>query len=129
MKQRILPFAFAGAIGFVVDAGLLLVAAPLLGAFGGRALSFAAAVLTTWLINRNFAFADRAVSSGKGREFLHYFLAMLPGAAVNWLVYGVVVALIGMNAVGLVLAVAGGSIAGMTTNLFAADRLVFRSRR
>ncbi len=129
MKQRIVPFAVAGAIGFAVDAGLLLVAAPALGAFGGRLVSFAAAVLTTWMINRNFAFADKAAHTGKIREFLRYFLAMLPGAAVNWLVYGVVVALTGGDSSGLVLAVAGGSLAGMTTNLIAADRLVFRDRR
>lgn len=129
MKQRILPFAIAGAIGFAVDAGLLLVAAPALGAFGGRLVSFAAAVLTTWTINRNFAFADKAAKTGKVREFLTYLVAMLPGAAVNWLVYGIVVALTGGEAVGLVLAVASGSIAGMTTNLVAADRLVFRTKR
>lgn len=128
MKKRILPFAIAGAIGFLVDAGLLLLAAPAMGAFGGRLLSFAAAILTTWLINRNFAFADRAVKTGKRREFLFYFLAMLPGAAVNWLVYGIVIALAGEDAVGLTLAVAGGSLAGMATNLVAADRLVFRDR-
>lgn len=128
MKQRILPFAIAGAIGFGVDAGVLLLAAPLLGALGGRLVSFAAAVLTTWLINRNFAFADKASGHNKGRELLRYFLAMLPGAAVNWLAYGIVLAIVPDTAIGLVLAVAAGSLAGMATNLVAADRLAFRNR-
>lgn len=129
MRKRILPFALAGVIGFVVDAGVLLLAAPLLGPFGGRVLSFASAVLATWLINRNFAFADKAAESGRGREFLRYFAAMLPGAAVNWVVYGLVVALLADTNIGLVLAVAAGSLSGMTTNLVAADRLAFRARR
>jgi len=129
MRKRILPFAIAGAIGFAVDAGVLLLTAPLLGAFGGRLVSFAAAVLTTWLINRNFAFADRASATGKGAEFLRYFGAMLPGAAVNWLAYGIVLAIVPETAIGLVLAVAAGSLAGMATNLIAADRLVFRRRK
>lgn len=129
MKARILPFALAGAIGFVVDAGVLLLAAPLFGPLGGRLLSFAAAVLTTWLINRKFAFADKAAESGKGREFLRYFGAMLPGAAVNWLAYGIVVTLAGESAIGLTLAVAAGSLCGMAANLIAADRLAFRGRR
>lgn len=129
MRKRILPFALAGMIGFVVDAGMLLLVAPLLGPFGGRLVSFAAAVLATWLINRNFAFADKAARSGKGQEFLRYFAAMLPGAAVNWVIYGLVVALLADTNTGLVLAVAAGSLAGMATNLVAADRLAFRARR
>ena len=129
MRKRILPFAMAGIIGFVVDAGMLLLLAPLLGPFGGRVLSFASAVLATWVINRNFAFADKAASSGKGREFLRYFGAMLPGAAVNWLAYGLVIALLADTHIGLFLAVAAGSLSGMTTNLIAADRLAFRKRQ
>lgn len=129
MKHRILPFAFAGAVGFVVDAGVLLLAAPMLGPLGGRLISFAGAVLTTWLINRRFAFADKASDAGKGQEFLRYFGAMLPGAAVNWLAYGIVLALLANTAIGLVAAVAAGSLAGMATNLVAADRLAFRGRR
>lgn len=129
MRKRILPFAMAGIIGFVVDAGMLLLLAPLLGPFGGRVLSFACAVLATWVINRNFAFADKAASSGKGREFLRYFGAMLPGAAVNWLAYGLVIALLADTHIGLILAVAAGSLSGMTTNLIAADRLAFRKRQ
>ncbi len=127
LKKRILPFAFAGALGFLVDAGLLMAFAPLLGAFGGRLLSFCAAVGTTWTINRNFAFADKAATTGKRREFLRYFLAMLPGATVNWLAYGLAIAVLPDTALRLALAVALGSIAGLATNLLAADRLVFRT--
>ncbi|KKB08705.1 GtrA family protein [Devosia chinhatensis] len=128
MIGLVLRFGLAGAIGFGVDAGTLLVAAPLLGPVWGRLVSFAAAVLTTWAINRNLAFADRPRTTGKGLELLRYFGAMLPGAAVNWLAYGIVLALLAETTMVLVLAVAAGSLAGMATNLVAADRLVFRRR-
>lgn len=123
-----MPFALAGVVGFLVDAGLLLVVGSLLGPFGGRLVSFAAAVATTWLINRNFAFADRAAVDGKVGEFLRYFLAMLPGAVVNWLVYSLIVSIGADNPTVLILAVAMGSLAGMAANLTAANGLVFRKQ-
>lgn len=125
MRRRILPFAIAGSIGFLADAGLLLLTAPIIGPFGGRLISFAFAVLVTWIINRNFAFADKASQGGRAREFIRYFGAMLPGAAVNWLAYGIVAAL-WQSPFGLVLGVVAGSLAGMVTNLIAADRIAFR---
>jgi putative flippase GtrA len=129
VKRRILPFAIAGAIGFIVDAGVLMLVSGLLGPFWGRLVSFVAAVLTTWVINRNFAFADRRSGTGKRTEFLRYFIAMLPGAAVNGLAYTLVVTLAGQSPLALTVAVAAGSIAGMGTNLVAANWLVFRSER
>lgn len=129
MKKRLLPFAIAGAIGFLVDAGVLLAVSSLVGPFWGRVVSFTAAVLTTWLINRNFAFADKTSGTSKSSEFARYLLAMLPGAAMNWLAYTLVVTLFGETPLTLTLAVAAGSIAGMGTNLAAANRLVFRQQR
>ncbi|NMA98941.1 MAG: GtrA family protein [Phyllobacteriaceae bacterium] len=129
MKRRILPFAVAGAIGFLVDAGVLLLVSGVFGPFWGRLVSFVAAVLTTWVINRNFAFSDRTSGTGKRAEFLRYLFAMLPGAAMNGLAYALVVTLAGQSPLALTLAVAAGSIAGMGTNLAAANWLVFRSER
>lgn len=129
MRKRILPFAVAGTIGFIVDAGLLLIFSPVFGFLFGRLLSFAAAVATTWSINRKYAFADKAAQVNKRQEFQRYFLAMLPGAVVNWLAYGVAVMLLPRGPLSLAFAVAVGSIAGLATNLIAADRLAFRATR
>jgi putative flippase GtrA len=129
VKRRILPFAIAGAIGFVIDAGVLLLVSGIFGPFWGRLISFVAAVLTTWVINRNFAFSDRTSGTSKRAEFLRYLIAMLPGAAVNGLAYTLVVTLAGQSPLALTMAVAAGSIAGMGTNLVAANLLVFRSER
>lgn len=127
--NRILPFALAGLLGYVVDAGVLSLSIGWLGPLGGRALSFACSVLTTWLINRRFAFADRAARAGKRYEFMRYGLAMIPGGIVNWLVYGLAIALLPTAPWSPALAVALGSLAGMAVNLTAASRLAFRAHR
>lgn len=59
-KLAFLRFCAVGAIGFLVDAGVLLVAIAIgLGPVGGRLLSFAVAVLTTFELNRRWAFRGR----------------------------------------------------------------------
>lgn len=127
--KRALPFAVAGFIGYLVDAGVLSLAYGALGPLVGRLLSWSCAVTTTWLINRNFAFADRAAMTGKRRELGRYGLAMIPGALVNWLAYGGAVAVLPATDWRPALAVAVGSLAGMAVNLTAAHKLVFRGDR
>ncbi|KKC35349.1 hypothetical protein WH87_17420 [Devosia epidermidihirudinis] len=127
--KRLLPFAIAGAFGYAVDASVLSFCIGWLGPIGGRALSFACAVLMTWLINRNFAFADRAAAEGKHYEFLRYLLAMIPGGAINWMTYGLAMALLPSGGWKPALAVGIGSLAGMLTNLTAAHTLVFRAHK
>lgn len=54
-------FATIGAIGFVVDAGILTVLNSIydVDLLPARIVSFSAAVTTTWLLNRERTFADR----------------------------------------------------------------------
>lgn len=127
--KRILPFAFAGVVGYVVDATMLSLTIGWLGPLGGRLVSFACAVFTTWCINRSFAFADRAATDGKRYEFLRYVLAMIPGGAINWLAYGLAISLLSESNWRPAAAVAIGSLAGMATNLLAAQTLVFRAKQ
>lgn len=127
--KRILPFALAGTVAFVVDAGVLVLTAPFVGAFWGRVISFLAGVTTTWLINRNLTFKDRDAGVGLGQEFARYGLAMLPGAGANWLAYGIVASLVAQSALGLTLAVAAGSLSGLAVNFLAADKLIYKKSR
>lgn len=127
--KRLLPFAIAGVFGYGVDAGVLSLSIGTLGPVGGRALSFCCAVLMTWLINRNFAFADRAAKTGKGYELARYLLAMLPGGAINWLAYGMAMTMLPAAGWRPAFAVAIGSLLGMLTNLTAARTLVFRAHK
>lgn len=124
MKQFLL-FAFAGAIGFVVDAGVLLWVHPLLGPYAGRLVSFVCAVITTWLINRSLTFRHRGADKALHREFSLYFLTTLGGGAVNVASYALLVYVLDLSAPALPLAVAAGSLAGMLVNFWLSRTYVF----
>ncbi|SFV26588.1 Putative flippase GtrA (transmembrane translocase of bactoprenol-linked glucose) [Devosia crocina] len=125
--SRILPFAFAGAVGFIVDASVLYMSVDLLGPIFGRGLSWCCAVLVTWLINRRLAFADRAASEDLHVEFFRYMVAMVPGGFTNWIGYGLALALVPAGDWQLLIATAVGSLAGMLTNLVMASYVAFSS--
>lgn len=74
-----MQFAFAGAVGFVVDAGVLVLVHPFVGAYAGRLISFICAVTTTWLINRSLTFRHQSDGKPLPREFSLYFLTTLGG--------------------------------------------------
>ncbi len=123
---RFLRFGLVGVAGFVVDAGLtqglvdLAHVPPLIA----RIPAFAAAVLTTWALNRRFTFADRG-SGPAARQFLAFLGSALIAGAVNYAVFAAVTVLTPLGqwpAAGVAL----GSVAGWIVNFTIADRLVFR---
>jgi putative flippase GtrA len=126
MHSQFIRFAVAGAIGFVVDAGVLYLAlAAGLGPFTGRAVSFLAAVWTTWQINRRYTFRER-IQRSPWAEWCRYLLSMLTGASVNYAVYALVIVTAPHLAWTPVVGVACGSVAGMFVNFFAAKFWAFR---
>ncbi|GAA4335968.1 hypothetical protein GCM10023165_12750 [Variovorax defluvii] len=126
--REFLLFALAGAIGFIVDVSVLYLAAPWLGWYAARVLSFLAAATATWLLNRRYAFAGRRSGASLAREYLGYLVTMLGGAVVNYGVY--VLTLHALQGPWVpALGVALGSGAGMVLNFLSARYLVFRSRR
>ncbi|KJV31682.1 polysaccharide synthesis protein GtrA [Luteibacter yeojuensis] len=127
MRKELVSFALAGAVGFMVDAGVLYMAlAAGSGPFWGRALSFASAVLTTWLINRTFTFSPPAGRAIVG-EFARYLAAMAAGGLLNLATYGAVV--IGCPPAPWIplVAVAAGAAVGMVCNFVTARLWVFRA--
>jgi putative flippase GtrA len=84
---RLTSFAVAGGSGFIVDAMvlLLLIEHTPLGPFTARIFAIAAAMFTTWLINRTFTFgkSDRHVVKEGAR---YGFVAVL-GAGLNYAIY------------------------------------------
>jgi putative flippase GtrA len=127
MKQ-LLQFAFAGTVGFLVDAGVLLLAHPWLGAYFGRLLSFGCAVVTTWLINRSLTFRHQGSNQPLHREFSRYFLTTLAGGAVNLACYSLLVYGLALSTRALPLAVGAGSLAGMMVNYWLSRAFVFNAR-
>ena len=88
---RFMRFGLVGALGFVVDAGVmqLLVSFAGVGAIEARAISIPTAVLATWVLNRTFTFgktADRALPS-----LVRYAAVSAGGAAVNFIVYSALI--------------------------------------
>jgi putative flippase GtrA len=117
-------FAVAGTAGFLVDVVVLLLCNIVVGPHLGRLLSFTAAVVTTWRVNRKHTFSYSGDSSLL-REFIRYYTTALGGGAINILSYSAVVKLFDLSPVWLPLAVAFGSLSGMIVNFLLAKHFVF----
>lgn len=81
-------FGVSGVLGLLVDMGVLWLAVPWLGLYGGRVLSFLCAATSTWAFNRRQTFAP---TGRQGRtlvaEYLAYLGTMSVGGAVNYSAY------------------------------------------
>lgn len=125
--SQFLSFAAVGAIGFLVDVGVLYLSlAAGLGLYLARAISFLSAATFTWFCNRLFTFPRQA--SKVGREWARFIVANALGGAVNYGLYAVLVAHGGAFASHPVLAVACGALAGLAFNFTSSKLFVFRGR-
>ena len=131
--RQLKRFTIVGIIGFVVDGGLLALITGVVGwnIYLSRLISFLAATLTTWWLNRRHTFGMDAPAAGDthAREYGRYIAVQIGGGLINlgvflWLIYVEP----RLRAVPLsLLPVAIGSIAGMFWNYFGVRRWVFRS--
>lgn len=119
-------FGAVGAIGFLVDVTVLYSLAGLIGLFYGRGVSFLAAVLVTWLLNRRWTFRHRSSGLASSREFSVYLALMLVGGVANYAVYVWLIVTYNLAQQHPVIGVAGGSLAGMLINFFASRFILFR---
>jgi putative flippase GtrA len=126
--KRLIRFSLVGAAGFAVDAIVLVALAPLFGPYIGRLLSFLCAVLTTWLLNRQFTFADRSRPQRMHAGVGLYLLSMAAGGLVNLGVYTILVRAFALSDMLLPLAVAAGSVAGLAVNFTLAGRYIYPAR-
>lgn len=128
MLRRGFWFAVAGVVGFAVDAGILqslvwLGSDPLVARLG----SFAAAIVATWLVNRRFAFGDRAKGSMVW-EFLRYLAASALAAIINLGVYTLLILWGDPFRSQPVLALVIATAVSMTVNFVSYLKLVFRPK-
>ncbi|MCI4643958.1 MAG: GtrA family protein [Hyphomonadaceae bacterium] len=86
-QRRFIGFVMVGAIGFLVDGGLLMLLTAHLGPLAGRLVSFLSAVTVTFLLNRRFVFADRAASAPVHVQLYRYIAANSVGALLNLGIY------------------------------------------
>ena len=126
ISSRILKFGLAGAIGFVVDSGVLLaLVAAGMGPVVARGFSIGCALVATWLVNRSLAFADRAPSRPNLPEFLRYVSASMVAVLVNFGVYWLLVHSIAVFARWPVAAVAIATGVSMCANFISYFKVVF----
>lgn len=120
-------FSLVGALGFLIDAGLLMLLfhAFEFSHYGARTVSFLVAVAVTWHLNRNHTFVRHKSASGR-REFSIYVVAQLLGVGINIGVYTLCISLNETMRVYPERALAAGSLTAMTFNFFAARYVVFR---
>ncbi|AHG62795.1 GtrA family protein [Advenella mimigardefordensis] len=129
LVKELFFFGFAGVLGFLVDTGILYLLKDSIGNYWGRAVSFLAAVLVTWTVNRNLAFRHKSSNKGLVREFFHYFQLMLIGGAANYLTFVLLVDNIAIVSRHPVLGVAGGSLAGLLINFMQLRFVIFRHKK
>jgi putative flippase GtrA len=131
-RREAAGFLVAGGIGFVVDAGVTMLLTGLgAGAVAARLPAIALALLTTFSINRRYAFAP----SGRGlaAELARYVAVSATGAALNLVAYLAATALLARAglpaAAAAVLGVAAGTGVGMVANFLGYRGFAFAPRR
>ena len=127
---RLPGFVLVGAIGFLIDGGILtaLMTGADFGHYGARAISFTVAVTTTWYINRRWVF-ERGAIEMTGREYTSYLLVQVIGAVINLSVFVAVIEFIPGLAEIPVVPLALGAAVALVFNFSASSRFVFSDSR
>lgn len=126
LSSQVLRFGGVGAVGFAVDGGLLfLIVEADVAPYVARLFSFGSAVLTTWLLNRNWTFlgADRR---NPAAQFIRYLTSQSLGAASNYAVFAIFLFLAGSSTLNAMIGFVLGSAIGMFINFYLARRHAFR---
>jgi putative flippase GtrA len=120
-------FLLVGAVGFAVDAAVLLLLIHIGGMsrLWARIPSFLAAVTVTWLLHRNFTFSNANQVAPSIREWLRFTLANAFGNGANLAIYALLVGLFAWDALP---ALAVASVAALGVNYGLSARWVFKRR-
>ena len=122
---QFLRYVLVGAVGFAVDAALLLLLIHIGGMsrLWARIPSFLVAVTVTWLLHRNFTFANANHTAPSLHEWLRFAVANALGNGANLVIYAVLVGLFDWEALP---ALAVASVAALGVNYGLSARWVFR---
>lgn len=126
VSRRLPGFVLVGAIGFLIDAGILtaLMTGFGFGHYGARAFSFTVAVTATWYMNRRWVFERNAVRMS-GREYTSYLLVQVIGAVINLSAFVAVIEFVPHLAKAPVIPLALGAAVALMFNFSASSRFVF----
>ncbi len=128
MRQLML-FCVGGVIGFIIDAGIVqwLVTVHHGNPYTSRLLSFVCAGTGTWLFNRHYTFQGVRLY-GKFGEWARYMFAMTGGFSVNYTVYSLLVFHFPLLQRFPALAVAVGSVGGLSVNYLSSKFWIYRGK-
>ncbi|MFA5580353.1 MAG: GtrA family protein [Paracoccaceae bacterium] len=125
---QFLRFLIVGSIGFIIDAGLLvLLVYRGIDPYWGRVISFACAVGVTFLLNRAWTFRE-IHSSGKTSQAMQYILTQIFGMAINYAIYASVIRTVGTAPIAALFGVAAGSMVALIFNYNVNRLWVFPAR-
>lgn len=125
--SRFLRFGAVGAIGFVVDAGVLQGLVSLgWGPIEARTVAIPVAVLATWILNRTFTFPE-AQEGPALPSLARYFAVSLAGASVNFLIYTALVLASGFLAAHPLLPLGIASCVALLVNYLGSKHFAFRA--
>lgn len=121
-------FFAVGAIGFAVDAGVVLALSQAgLNPLVARLLSFLVATLATYALNRRWTFGHSG--GGWWRGWLTYVGATSLGAALNYAAFAIWIRAFGDEPAMIFAGTALGSAVGLVFNYTLSRRVVFRKDR
>lgn len=125
LLTQILRFGAVGAVGFIVDGGLLWLFLSFdLSPYVARALSFPVAVVVTWALNRNWTF--RATRRRNKGQFRRYFGVQVAGNLTNYAIYSLIITVFGTASATVFVAFVVGSFIGSCLNFLGARFIAFR---
>ena len=133
LVRQFLSFGLVGILGFIVDAGSFFIANSFIdNPYICRLISYFFAVASTWSVNRFFTFKK----SFKGEsladllvEWVRFFFSQGVGFFVNYGTFSLLVFSFIFFESYPILAIAVGSIAGLTVNFLMAKIFIFRELR
>ena len=119
-------FAAIGALGFLVDAGILTAVMNGLDAnhYAARAISFTVAVTATWYMNRQWVF-KRVAAQKSSREYTAYLVVQTVGAVINLSVFVTAIELAPALSDTPLVPLALGAAVALLFNFSASSRFVF----
>jgi putative flippase GtrA len=128
VAPQFLRFALVGAIGFVIDVGVLYLALALfpVGPYAGRVISYMCAATSTWYLHRRITFRNRP-SQAIGREWLKFVVLNGVGGLLNYATYVAYLHYFAGSTFTPAIGVALGSAAGLSINYTLSRRVVFRA--
>jgi len=135
MKSRIqfLVFSLSGVIGLIVDLAALYLASQVMNLYTARLVSFLAAVISTWLLNRTFTFKVSSTVEQANinpnmhliLEFIQYLIANISGGLVNLAFYSTYISF-NVEPIDKYIAVCLGSISGLLLNFTLSKFFIFK---